>query len=248
MTTRARRAGAVALFCVFATPVGLFAQQAALSTLTIVEVKHDMVLEFEELQKEFNAAARGAGVTGRTISQVVRGAASEYYILAPVNSFADYDEPNVVAQAMGEAGWAQWVARVTKTVQNRRIDTIRARPDLSIPLADGRTPTLLVLRTVEHLPGRFRDYDTWLSEKWVPAMKDAGMNGVLFARNAFGGSSRLWYEASFIDDWAVLDGVHPALSDRDEARTREVLGRAGSMTHAPTVKILRLRPDLSIQP
>ena len=105
-----------------------------------------------------------------------------------------------------------------------------------------------MLRTVEHLPGQFPDYNTWLSENWVPALKNAGMNGVLFARNAFGGSGRLWYEAAFIDNWAILDGVHPALRDQDEARARGVLGRAGSMTHAPTVKVLRLRPDLSIQP
>ena len=82
----------------------------------------------------------------------------------------------------------------------------------------------------------------------MPALKNAGMNGVLFARNAFGGSSRLWYEASFIENWAVLDGVHPALRDQDDARARGLLGRGGSITHAPTVKILRLRPDLSIQP
>ena len=129
MTTRARGAVAIALFCVFfATPVALFAQPGVLSTLTIVEVKPDMVPEFEELQKEFNAAARRAGVTDRTISQVVRGPATEYYILAPVNAFADYDEPNVVAEAMGETGWAQWVARVTKTVQRGSgISSARAR-------------------------------------------------------------------------------------------------------------------------
>lgn len=248
MITRARRACAIALFCVFVTPVALFAQPSALSTLTIVEVKADMVLEFEELQKEFNAAAREAGVTQRNISQVVRGPATEYYIVTPANAFADYDEPNAVARAMGEPAWTQWVARVTKTVQNRRIDTIRGRPDLSIPLAEGRTPRLLVIRTVEHLPGRFPDYNTWLTENWVPALKDAGMNGVLFARNAFGGSNRLWYEATFIENWAVLDGVHPALQDQDDARTRGLLGRGGSMTLAPTVKVLRLRPDLSIAP
>ena len=41
MITRARRACAIALFCVFAAPVALFAQPSALSTLTIVEVKAD---------------------------------------------------------------------------------------------------------------------------------------------------------------------------------------------------------------
>ena len=84
-----------------------------------------MVLEFEELQKEFNVAAREAGVTDRNISQVVRGPATEYYIVTPANAFADYDEPNAVARAMGESAWTEWVARVTKTVQHRRIDTIR---------------------------------------------------------------------------------------------------------------------------
>ena len=247
MTTQVRRVCVITGFCLFAIPIALFAQ-SGLSTLATVEVKADMVLEFEALQKEYNAAAREAGVTARHISQVVRGRATEYYILTPVEAFADYDEPNVVAPVMGEPDWTQWVARISATLQDRRMDTIRARDDLSIPLADGRTPMFIVLRTVEHLPGQFPGYDTWLSENWVPALKNAGMNGVLFARNAFGGSNRLWYEATFIDNWAALDSVHPVFRDQDDARARGVVGRGGSMTHAPSLTILRLRPDLSIQP
>ena len=192
MTNRARSVCTVALFCALAMPVTIFAQPSALSTLVTVDVKADMVGEFEALQREYNAAAREAGVTQRAISQVVRGPANEYLILTPIAAFADNDGPNVVAQAMGDTGWSQWVARVTKTVKNRRIDTVRARPDLSIPLAEDRTPSLLVLRMVEHLPGRFPDYNAWLAETWVPALKAAGMNGVLFAQNNFGGSGRLW--------------------------------------------------------
>ncbi len=248
MTNRLRSACAIALLCALAMPVTIFAQPPGILTLITVDVKADMVGEFEALQKEYNAAAREAGVTDRTISQVVRGPANEYLIVEPVSGFAAYDGPNAVAQAMGDAGWSQWVARVTKTVKNRRIDTIRARPDLSIPLAEGRTPALLVLRMVEHLPGRFPDYNAWLAETWVPALKAAGMNGVLFARNTFGGSGRLWYQAGFVDNWATFDTPHPVRSNVGEEAWGQMMGTSGSMTRAPVVKVLRLRPDLSIQP
>ena len=204
--------------------------------------------EFEELQKEYDTAARAAGVTQRFISQVVRGAATEYTIATPISAFAVYDERNVLVEAMGEAGAAEWVARVTKCVKSRRIDTLRARSDLSIPLAEGRTSKLLVMRTVEHLPGRFPDDNSWLTEKWVPALKNAGMNGVFIARNAFGGSNRLWYRLAFVDNWAVFDGEHPVRRDIGQEAWGELLRESGAMTLAPVVKVLRLRPDLSIQP
>ncbi len=248
MRKRIRNACAVALFCALAIPVSVVAQPSALSTLITVDVKADMVGEFEALQREYNAAAREAGVTQRSISQVVRGPASQYLILTPIAAFADDDGPNVVAQAMGDTGWSQWVARITKTVSSRRIDTVETRLDLSVPLADGRTPALLVLRMVENLPGRRPDFTAWLRDTWVPAVKAAGMDGVVIAQNVFGGSGRLWYQGTFVDNWATFDTPHPVRSDVGGEAWGQMMGTSGSMTRAPVVKVLRIRPDLSIQP
>lgn len=250
MTNRARNVFAIALSCALAAPVASLAQSdpPELWTLITIEIEADMVREFEELQKELNAAYKKAGMTERRISQVIRGPATEYYIAEPVSKFASYDEPALMAKAMGETGAAQWVARVTKCVKNRRVDTLEARPDLSIPLAEGRSPKLMILRTYDNLPGRYPDYNNWLTSKWVPAMKKAGMNGVFYYRNAFGGSQRSWYVVSYVDSWAAFDGEHPVLRDLGEEAYRELRTGVGAMTHGPVRKILRPRPDLSIIP
>ena len=58
---------------VAATPIVSLAQpDGQLWTVATVEVHHDMVQEFEELQKELSVAYKKAGMTTRFISQVVR--------------------------------------------------------------------------------------------------------------------------------------------------------------------------------
>ena len=122
------------------------------------------------------------------------------------------------------------------------------RTDLVIPVAEGRTPTLVWLRTIETLPGRWPDYSAWLAEKWVPAMKQAGMNGIYYLDQAFGGFQRLWYEARFVDNWASFDEPSPVLRALGTDGMRELRAGEAEMTHGPVVKILRLRPDLSVVP
>jgi len=112
---------------------------------------------------------------------------------------------------VGEAAAAEWITRASKCLKNRKVDTLRLRPDLVIPLAEGRTPTLVWLRTIETLPGHWPNYSTWLAEKWVPAMKQAGMTGVYYLNQAFGGFQRLWYEARLVDNWASFDEPSPVL-------------------------------------
>ena len=236
----------VAVFAV-ATPVASLAQQdGQLWTVSTVQVHQDMIGEFEELQKELSAAYKKAGVTTRLVSQVVRGPSAEYRFSSRVEKWADYDDAGIMAKALGEAGAARWVARVRKCVKNRRVDTIRTRPDLSIPLKEGRTPRLAVLTTRRHLPGQFGEYNDWLVNKWVPAMKQAGANGVFYSRNAFGGNGREWTSISLIDDWASFDEGHPVRRSLGDEKYFELLGGAGSLTSAPVRKILRLRPDLGI--
>ena len=74
------------------------------------------------------------------------------------------------------------------------------------------------------------------------------MNGVLYFRNAFGGSQRAWYVATFVDSWASFDRNHPVRRDLGDDGWRELRTEAGAMLHSPVRKILRPRADLSIIP
>jgi len=234
------------VFTFIVAPV--LAKDGDLWNLITIEINPDMTAEWEALQKELNAALKEAGATERRVSQVVRGPSSEYFIAEPLESFAALDEPALMAKAMGEAGAARWVARVTKCVKNRRVDTLESRPDLSIPLTAGRTPKLAVMETYENNPGRYPDYNDWLINKWVPAQKKAGMNGVLYFRNTFGGGRRDWTVVTFVDGWGTFDGVYPVRETLGNEAYRELIAGSGAMRSNATRKVIRLRPDLSIIP
>lgn len=232
-----------------AVPVTTFAQaEPQILTVVTVEVYQDMTQEFEELQKELNAALKKAGVTERRISQTVRGLSAEYTIVTPVSKWADYDMAGMTAKALGEAGAARWIARVTKCVKNRRVNTVESRPDLSVPLKDGRMPTLAVVTSRRNRPGRYPDYNDWLTNKWIPAVKAAGMNGYFTYRNAFGGHSREWVTVSFVDNWAAFDSEHPVRDHLGDEGWIKLRAGVGDMTSSSVRRIIRLRPDLSILP
>ena len=185
---------------VAATPIVSLAQpDGQLWTVATVEVHHDMVQEFEELQKELSVAYKKAGMTTRFISQVVRGPSAEYRISSPVEKWADYDDTNFMAKALGEAGAARWVARVTKCVKNRSGRYHRDTPGSFDSTQRGENAQIGRLDDAPQsswpLPPEYND---WLVNKWVPAMKAAGMDGVFYSRNAFGGNAREWSSIALV--------------------------------------------------
>ncbi len=241
----------LALLCVVAAPIASFAQSdsARLWTVITVDVHSNMIPEFEGLQKELNVAYKKAGMKERRISRVVRGNSSQYLIATPHDSYAELDEGNAfMTKAMGEAGAAQWIARVTKCTKSRSVETVRELPDISIPIDPSRKPKLMLIITTENLPGMAPAYSTWLTEKWHPAMKAAGANGVFFYHSAWGGSQREWVQIVPLDSWAALDTRNPVHRHLGEEAYRELRKGVGAMTHSPTRRIAMTRPDLSILP
>ena len=121
--------------------------------VSVVQVKPGMMQEYEALKKEMSDALRKAGSTYVHVWQVARGTTSEYHTATPVKNFAQSAEPSLAAKAMGEEGFAKWVAKITNCIQTRRLTTLRAVPSLSIPAKEGSTRNLAILTTRENLPG-----------------------------------------------------------------------------------------------
>ena len=213
------------------------------------QVKPGKRQQFEALQQEANAARQQAGVSARYAFRVLRGGSiNEYVFFTPLDDgLASYDQPNAIRQEMGDAGADEWFAQLSECVDDVRFDTLRAREELSIPLSEGRASTLVRLRMVETRPGRGQDYERWVSDTWVPAMRAAGMNGVLHFQNAFGVGQRTWTRLTFYDSWAELEG-HPVARHVGSDAFSEVLGNQDEMTHGPKVLILATLPNLNIFP
>ena len=221
--------------------------EPGLVNVSIVQVKPGMMPEFEALKKEMSDALRKAGSTFVHVWQVARGTTNEYQTVSPVKNYAQFDEPSLSARAMGEEGFAKWVAKITKCIQTRRLITLRAVPSLSIPAKEGATPSLAILTTRENLPGRGGDYNTWMREKYLPALKKAGVEGFYVYRTAFGASGRGWTTVTRIDNWAALDKRNPLREALSAEEMAELFSDAGAMTGSPERIVIRYRPELSIQ-
>jgi hypothetical protein len=246
--TRVITTCAVALTCALAMPAPTPAQSEPFVQMATTVVKNDMVPEYEELIKEGRDALEEIELPFYLVYRVAQGAANQYISFQPVSSFAEFDSPRGMLPAMGQAGFQAWISRLNKTHLGRRVDILRARHDLSIPLAEGRRPTLALLRTVVALPGRNGDYAQWITDNWVPAMRDAGMNGVFHFQAAPGVGQGMWHRMELRDTWADFDGGHPVARHVGQQAFGEILANNAQMTHAPDIKILSLRPELSILP
>ena len=131
---------------------------------------------------------------------------------------------------MGEEGFAKWRAKITNCIQTRRLTTLRAVASLSIPAKEGSTRNLAILTTRENLPGRGGDYNTWMRDKYLPALKKAGVEGFNVYRTAFGGSGRGWTTVTRIDSWAALDKRNPLREALSEEELSELFSDSGAMT------------------
>ena len=215
-----------------------------LVNLSTTQVKPDMVAEYEALLKEYRDALEEAGVLDYFVYRVARGETNEYISTVPVNAFADFDGPNPAFQVMGEVGAAQWRARMTKTTLGRRVETLRLLGDLAIPRQRDE-PLVAVLRAHHNLPGLRGAYTEWLRNRYVPALRDAGIDGVFQLENAFGG--RRWYELRVMDNWAVFDSGNPLQEHLGAEAFGDLMSSGGRTTDSPEIKVLIRRSELSIR-
>ncbi len=214
--------------------------------LVVVRVKPDKGDEFEALQKELNLARKKVGAPVRSLAQVVRGDTSEYHILEPMTKWADLEGPGWGVKAMGEVGFARWVARVTKCIRSRTATTYRRVSQWSIPLKEGRSPRLAVVTTRHVAPGRESDYAEWLEETLFPTLREAGVDGIATYRPVLG-NSREWVTVTMIDNWSTFDGPNPMIQSVGGEKFLELVAAPGvrKMHFGRETVVVRLRPDLS---
>jgi hypothetical protein len=226
------------------SPIPAAAQEdpGSLINVRIIQVKAGKVPEFVDLQRKHIAARKEAGLSGRSVWQVVRGAVSTFQIVTPVENFADFDQPNKLP--MSEVEWANWVSSLTDLIQSAQLVTLRTHPDLSIPPAEGSERNLLVLRYRTVGQGQNDEYHEWIRDKLVPGLRNGGVQGFSYARIVAGENPNMWVSASRIASWSQMDGPGPfaELSDRERNR---LFSDGNALVSDSRNEVLRYRADLS---
>jgi hypothetical protein len=199
-----------------------------------------------EQQRRLAAAHKERGDSTRHVWEEISGNLNTFHIVSfpdQIGGGGGQGGPNA-DPPMGD-GQDVWFATTGPTIDARSSMILRNFPALSIPPAEGSEPGLLILRRTTVAPGRSGDYNDWLSEHLVPALKKAGATGVNFNRLFSGGDTNLWISGSRVASMAEFTGPGPLASLSGEERAA-VFGALGEGVIWQSERmLLRFRDDLS---
>src|SRR6185436_3758385 len=147
------------------TPTPQVAPTPEFLSLTVVSVKPDMVVEFQNFMKNTtNPALKKGGVKWREVWQSTgaAGDAFEYVLVTPVAKFADFDSPGALEKGLGAQGMTAWQTKAGSLVNSVRRFIIRTRPDLSFAAQRTGAPKLAVITFVHVAPNRNDEYENFV--------------------------------------------------------------------------------------
>jgi hypothetical protein len=200
-----------------------------------------MADEYVALQKQLTAALKADGRPGRSVWQEIRGDLGTFHQVSSLENYAVNDEP--FDPPMGDDAWAEWVAGITDATQSSSRMVLRTHPEYATASGDGREPNLLYLRYRTVGPGKMDAYHDWVENDLSPALKEGGAD-VVWSHIVIGGNNRTWIGATYLDNWAQMDGAGP-LAHMSESEIDALLGPADEMVVASENRLLRYRDDLS---
>ena len=233
------------------TPTPQLAPTPEFLSLTVVSVKPDMVVEFQNFMKNTtNPALKKGGVKWREVWQSTgaAGDAFEYVLVTPVAKFADFDGPGALEKGLGAQGMTAWQTKAGSLVNSVRRFIIRTRPDLSFAAQRTGAPKLAVIHFVHVAPNRNDDYENFLKSDFVPVMKQAGVT-YLVTQTIFGGNANEYITLTMRDSFADLDKGPVHIQTLGQEAGQKLMQKlpAGAVVNLER-SISRFVPELSIGP
>ena len=220
-------------------------------SVTVVSVKPDMMVEFQNFMKNTtNPALKKGGVKWREVWQNTgaAGDAFEYVLVTPVAKLADFDGPGALEKGLGPQGLPAWQTKAGSLVNSVRRFIIRTRPDLSFAAERTGPPKLAVVQFVHVAPNRNNDYENFLKNDFVPVMKQAGVT-YLVSQTIFGGNGNEYITLTMRDTFADLDKGPVLVQALGQEGAQKLMQKmpAGALVQLER-SITRFVPELSIVP
>lgn len=216
--------------------------------VTTTQVKPDMLLMWQDLiRNEAVPALKKTGLSWRWVFSTGApvGQGFTYVTVSPLANYAQIDQGNALAKAMGPDVFARYNAKVRSTLVSTNTVLQTLIPDASIVSYSSTPPALQVVTTIQLLPGKGQEFAALTASEYVPAMKKAGVTDYLVFATNFGGSNAQRTIVTPLANFAALDSPNPlARALGAEAAQKLNLKRAALTSHAETT-IVRFVPDLS---
>jgi hypothetical protein len=240
-----------AAFAQNATPTPQAAPTPEFLSITVVSVKPEMMVEFQNFMKNTtNPALKKGGLKWREVWQntTAAGDAFEYVLVAPVAKFAEFDGPSAIEKGLGAQGFSAWQTKAGSLVNSVRRFIIRTRPDLSFSAQRTGPPKLAVVQFVDVAPNHNKDYENFLKNDFVPVIKQAGVT-YLVSQTIFGGNGNEYITLTMRDSFADLDKGPVVVQALGQEAADKLMQKmpAGAVMHLER-SITRFMPELSIIP
>ncbi len=217
-------------------------------SITVVSVKPDKIAEFQDFMKSTtNPALKKGGLKWRAVwqSTAAAGDAFEYVLVAPVNSFAEFDGASALEKALGAQGFAAWQAKAGSLVTSVHRYITRPRPDLSFEGKRSGPPKLAVVTMVHAAPNRNNDLENYIKNDFLPVMKQANVTYQV-SQTIFGGNANTYVALALRESFAELDKGSPVTQTLGAEGAQKLADKlpAGTVTHVER-SIARFVTELS---
>ena len=136
------------------------------------------------------------------------------------------------------------ITRARKCVDSRRSYVLAARPDMSVVPEETGQPTMAVLIQSSVVPGKQMEYERWVKNEILPALKKAGSH-VLAHQTVFGGDVNRWVFVSMVDNYAAFDKGPPLVRALGREGSQKVLANSAGLRASSEYYVIRYDPELS---
>jgi hypothetical protein len=223
----------------------LTAQEPQFLRVSVVKVKPERTLEYEQLQAELTAAYKKAGVPWRSVWRTgAFGDVSTWVGVTPIAKFADFDAP-LLAKAMGERAYERYLTRARNCVASVQYLAVQFRPDLSISSGSAAPPKLGVVADIHVVPGKELVFEGMIKSEVLPAMRKAGIKDYWVHKTVFGGPPNLYTIVSVVENYAELDRGSPLERSMGKEGFQKMRERLAGVVAQVNVELSAVVPELS---
>jgi hypothetical protein len=215
--------------------------------LTEVHVKPEKVDQWLALERtEVVPAMKKAGVKQYVVWQTLIGEASDYVIVRPLPTFAEFNGGGPLETALGadKAAALRAKLRDCEVAVHRSIENSHDEFFL-----DPGTAQALFVSRYRAMPGKARDYMDFVRAEMYPVMKKAQADktfaGLTVTTSVQGGEPGIITLNMFYNDFAPLDGPPPIAKTLGPQGTAQFLTKGAGLISQLEQRILKRVPDLS---
>lgn len=220
-------------------------------SVTVIRVKPEAVADFENMVRaDINPALAKGGARWSDVWRTAAfGDTFEYYIVAPIDSFAQYDGPGPLERGLGREGFAAWIAKASRLVDGVRSFAMEFIPDLSHETKMTGPPKLAVVSFVSVAPGRTAEYEGYIRNELLPVIRRSNVPGYWVQRTVMGGNPNEYITLTLHDNFADMEKGPPTVRVLGQDGAAKLVQKLapGVVTHIER-RVIRLNPGLTFRP